>query len=207
MTGLTSTEHPCTKCGGAIADVPCERNVTCRFCGEIQPNPAPLRPLQEVIYGKPPFQNIGRVASCSGPDAIAIETETAVFHLEDVIPVVRGEEHELLPRTVVYAMLHVGWFQTTLVRIDAAGAAIVKHQSQAFQSDFFNQKIEQGMLRLPLRLKDRRRPTRTALLKDRFVADPLGFLFSSGIKIFIAIFAALFLVPLLYFGCSAVVGR
>ena len=163
--------------------------------------------LQEVIYGPTPFAQLGRVAACEGPDAITLENEKATFHLEDLIPVVRAQERELLSRSVVYAMQHVGWFQTTLVRIDGRGAAIVKHHDQAFKGDFFNQSVEQNLLRLPLRQKDRRRPARLAMLKDQFLDNPAVFIVKAGFGVIFLGLGGSFLIAILYALITTLLGH
>ncbi|MEO8800637.1 MAG: hypothetical protein ABI551_22295, partial [Polyangiaceae bacterium] len=129
---------------------------------------------------------------------IMLENEPRPRRLEELTPVVRARESELLPRMSIYAKRGSGWSRTMLVHIDSSGMALVKNPDQVFRDSFFNEKIALDLVRLPLLARDRRRPTRFAMFKESVVSDPVHSLFSIMMKILQFFMIAFVLGPIAY---------
>ena len=150
---------PCGSCGAPLGATFDTSVVKCAYCGKTQPNPRPLPEGQEVLLRGGSFGlKLGRVASCSGPDRIEIESDQKRenHRLDDVTPVSALSPEARGGDRVFVDLGAFDWRPTWLVRVEGS-ICVVKHEDPSFQSDFFDKQIPTSGVRVPMRRKDRER--------------------------------------------------
>lgn len=203
----------CAKCGGDLQVTLAESSVTCRFCGEKQPNPRPLEPGQEVlvavrsaqalVFGDGSGRQLTRVKIANGPDRIELE-DGQTARLEDLVVLARPAAGEVKARTLVWVSGKHGWYETFAADVDRAGNVRVHSQMQAFQDSFFDERVDADKVRVPFREADRKRIGFFENAWDRFRARPGDYIFQGGVTGCIGV-AFLFVFGLFaWIGCEAI---
>ena len=176
----------CASCGASIEPKRFVAEVTCSYCNQTQPNPAPFDAGQEVVFEDQTAWTLGHVVVCHGPNAIEVSTAgERPRRFDELLAVVRPPAPPAAGEQVFFKSV-IGWQRSWIVDADAQQVT-VQNPSPGFDDSFFDAKIALSEVRIPLleRQRSRRPPPKRARLVKALVG---GVLVVTGYAIYLWLF-------------------